>query len=43
MKFGLDGLELMLTIFQISDLQKLQVVKQAIKSSNTVEYLQSFL
>ncbi|MBW4556629.1 MAG: Rpn family recombination-promoting nuclease/putative transposase [Trichormus sp. ATA11-4-KO1] len=42
-KFGLDGLELMPTISQISDLQKLQVVKQAIKSSNTVEELQSFL
>ncbi|MBW4642035.1 MAG: Rpn family recombination-promoting nuclease/putative transposase [Goleter apudmare HA4340-LM2] len=42
-KFGSDGLELMPTISQISDLQKLQVVKQAIKSSNTIEELRAFL
>lgn len=43
MKFGSEGLELMPTISQIDDLQRLKSIQQAIKTANTVEELQNFL
>nr|WP_228058874.1 hypothetical protein [Nostoc sp. LEGE 06077] len=42
-KFGNTGLELMPNISQISDLQGLKAVQQAIKTVNTVEELQQLL
>ncbi|AFY41230.1 hypothetical protein [Nostoc sp. PCC 7107] len=42
-KFGNAGLELMPNISQISDLQQLKAIQQAIKTVNTVEELQQIL
>ncbi|MDM9580831.1 Rpn family recombination-promoting nuclease/putative transposase [Nostoc sp. GT001] len=39
-KFGTPGLDLMPIIYQITDLQRLKVIQQAIKTLNTVEELQ---
>ncbi len=42
-KFGNQGLELMPIISQITDLQKLKAIQQAIKTVNTVNELQQIL
>ncbi|MEH1784794.1 Rpn family recombination-promoting nuclease/putative transposase [Nostoc sp.] len=42
-KFGNQGLELMPIISQITDLQKLKAIQQAIKTVNTVDELQQIL
>ncbi|MEH2234043.1 MAG: Rpn family recombination-promoting nuclease/putative transposase [Nostoc sp.] len=42
-KFGNQGLELMAIISQITDLQKLKTIQQAIKTVNTVNELQQIL
>ncbi|MEH2204829.1 MAG: Rpn family recombination-promoting nuclease/putative transposase [Nostoc sp.] len=42
-KFGNQGLELMAIISQITDLQKLKTIQQAIKTVNTVNELQQVL
>ncbi|MCL6754671.1 Rpn family recombination-promoting nuclease/putative transposase [Nostoc sp. CCCryo 231-06] len=42
-KFGNEGLELMPIISQITDLQKLKAIQQAIKTVNTVNELQQIL
>ncbi len=39
-KFETPGLDLMPIIYQITDLQRLKVIQQAIKTLNTVEELQ---
>jgi len=41
-KFGTPGLELMLIISQIHDLQQLKAIQQAIKTSNTIDELRHF-
>ncbi|BAY17416.1 hypothetical protein NIES21_32540 [Anabaenopsis circularis NIES-21] len=42
-KFGNAGSELMPNISQISDLQRLKAIQQAIKTVNTIEELQQLL
>ena len=43
MKFGNEGLELMPTISQVNDLERLKSFQQAIKTANTVEDLREIL
>jgi predicted transposase YdaD len=42
-KFGNEGLELMRTISQVNDLERLKLFQQAIKTANTVEDLRQVL
>ena len=42
-KFGTEALELMESVFQVQDLEKLKVIKDAIKSVNTVDELQQLI
>lgn len=37
LKFGAEALELMESVFQVQDLEKLKVIKDAIKSVNTLD------
>jgi hypothetical protein len=42
-KFGTDGLQLMSKISQISDLDQLKVIRQAIKSVNNLDELRQLI
>lgn len=43
LKFGADALELMESISQVQDLEKLKVIKDAIKSVNILDELQQLI
>ncbi len=42
-KFGTEGLQLMAEIFQISDLDRLKAIQQAIKSANNLDELRQII
>jgi predicted transposase YdaD len=43
LKFGTDALELMESVFEVQDLEKLKVIKNAIKSINTLDELRQLI